>query len=57
MCGSAGIGLFVCRKIVRVHSGDITVTRNAMGGSTFTIELPRHTKDRNLSAEGVSKIA
>ncbi|MBA3994431.1 MAG: hypothetical protein C0469_12955 [Cyanobacteria bacterium DS2.3.42] len=51
MGGSAGIGLFVCRKIVRVHSGDITVTRNAMGGSTFTIELPRHTN--NLVAEGV----
>jgi PAS domain S-box-containing protein len=53
MCGSAGIGLFVCRKIVRVHNGDITVTRNAMGGSTFTIELPRHAKDRNLVGEGI----
>lgn len=53
MCGSAGIGLFVCRKIVRVHNGDITVSRNAMGGSTFTIELPRHAKDRNLVGEAI----
>jgi signal transduction histidine kinase len=48
MGGSAGIGLFVCRKIIRVHSGDITVARNAQGGSTFTIELPRHSRDRTL---------
>ncbi len=53
MCGSAGIGLFVCRKIIRVHSGDITVVRNALGGSTFTIELPLHGKERTLSGEAI----
>lgn len=40
--GSAGIGLFVCRKIVRIHSGDITVRRNTEGGSTFRITIPRY---------------
>lgn len=44
--GSAGIGLFVCRKIVRVHSGDITVRRNSQGGSTFTIVMPRHSNEK-----------
>lgn len=51
--GSAGIGLFVCRKIVRSHSGDIRVARNAVGGSTFTIELPRHSLTRTLISEAV----
>jgi PAS domain S-box-containing protein len=53
MGGSAGIGLFVCRKIIRIHSGDITVARNAQGGSTFTIELPRQLRDRTLVQETV----
>lgn len=51
--GSAGIGLFVCRKIIRVHSGDIKVRRNSKGGSTFTIMLPRHVKDKGLVAESL----
>jgi signal transduction histidine kinase len=51
--GSAGIGLFVCRKIIRVHSGDIKVRRNSEGGSTFTIVLPRHLKDKCINAESL----
>lgn len=51
--GSAGIGLFVCRKIIRVHSGDIKVRRNCEGGSTFTIVLPRHLKDKCINAESL----
>lgn len=51
--GSAGIGLFVCRKIIRVHSGDIKVRRNSEGGSTFTIVLPRHVKDKALVTESL----
>jgi len=43
--GSAGIGLFVCRKIVRFHNGDITVRRNPEGGSIFRITLPHHQND------------
>ena len=43
--GSAGIGLFVCRKIVRFHNGDITVRRNPEGGSIFRITLPHHHND------------
>lgn len=41
MGASAGIGLFVCRKIIRAHSGEISVVRNFAGGSTFTITLPK----------------
>lgn len=43
--GSAGIGLFVCRKILRFHNGDITVRRNPEGGSIFRITLPYHHND------------
>jgi len=49
--GSAGIGLFVCRRIIRAHSGDITVSRNGLGGSTFTIVLPLHGSEDFLVPE------
>lgn len=49
--GSAGIGLYVCRKIIRAHSGDITVAKNGFNGSTFTIALPLCGKEEILSAE------
>ncbi|MBC8000236.1 MAG: PAS domain-containing sensor histidine kinase, partial [Leptolyngbya sp.] len=39
--GSAGIGLYVCRKIIRAHNGDITYSENIQGGSTFIIQLPQ----------------
>lgn len=52
--GSAGIGLFVCRKIIRYHSGDITVRRNSKGGSTFTIVIPKHRNEqKSVAAEGL----
>jgi len=35
-----GLGLAVCRSIVRAHGGRIWATNNPAGGSTFHIELP-----------------
>ena len=37
-----GIGLYLCRKIIEVHNGIITVQSQGIGqGATFTIKLPR----------------
>lgn len=36
-----GLGLFIARKIVAAHGGELNVTSNAADGTTFTAELPR----------------
>lgn len=37
---SVGLGLFIVREITEAHGGDITVTSNAIEGTSFTIRLP-----------------
>ena len=44
-----GLGLFVVREIVEAHKGSITIVSNEIEGTTFTVRLPRISKDQNPS--------
>ncbi len=39
--GGSGIGLYLCREIIRLHGGEIKVESDTARGATFTITLPR----------------
>ncbi len=36
-----GLGLMICRRIVRAHGGDIDVESKPGAGTTFTVRIPR----------------
>lgn len=36
----SGLGLFICKEIIKAHNGDITVKSSREEGTTFTISLP-----------------
>jgi signal transduction histidine kinase len=38
--GGSGIGLALCRRIVDIHKGKITVKSTEVKGTTFIISLP-----------------
>jgi signal transduction histidine kinase len=40
-----GLGLFICRRIIRAHGGDITAESTPGEGTAFHIYLPCHTSD------------
>ena len=37
-----GLGLYIVREIAGAHGGAVTVTSTAIGGTQFTVRLPRH---------------
>jgi len=37
-----GLGLYICREIVRAHNGSIKVQSDWETGTTFTVDLPRN---------------
>ena len=44
--GGTGLGLYICRELVRNMEGRISVTSREGKGSTFVVELPRATVTR-----------
>lgn len=38
--GGSGLGLTICKKVVTLHDGEISVVSNREEGTTFTIKLP-----------------
>ena len=43
--GGVGMGLAICRRIVEVHGGRITVTSKPGVGSAFEVDLPHRIVD------------
>lgn len=38
--GGSGVGLFLCREIVRLHQGDVSMDTDFSGGVCMTVSLP-----------------
>lgn len=50
-----GLGLFICRELVRLHHGRIWVTDSDLGGSKFCFALPLGKADSPHSQNGEAK--
>jgi signal transduction histidine kinase len=50
-----GLGLYICREIVRAHGGTLTVKSTEELGTTFTVRLPRFAAgEASVGSEGGS---
>jgi signal transduction histidine kinase len=52
-----GIGLFLCRNIVKEHDGVLTVSSRPGEGSTFIIRLPGAPAERDAARAGAAAAA
>jgi signal transduction histidine kinase len=43
-CGGSGLGLYLCREIVRLHGGRIWVDPDFKGGTCLKVSLPEVTR-------------
>ena len=49
-----GLGLYICREIVRAHNGSLSLRSVEPEGTTFVARLPRHAPGAPLPAAGPS---
>jgi len=49
--GGHGLGLFTCQRVIRNHSGKITVESTPGQGTVFTITLPTRKSDQSQTEE------
>ncbi len=47
-----GLGLFLAKNIVEAHHGKITVNSEAGKGTSFIVELPKHSQAQDSQAQG-----
>jgi PAS domain S-box-containing protein len=48
--GGLGLGLFIVREIVQAHGGEVSVSSSEQDGTTFTVILPRDTRQARIGA-------
>jgi signal transduction histidine kinase len=49
-CSGTGLGLFICKTIVKAHEGDIMVENSSEGGARFFFTLPKKAASSEMEA-------